>query len=332
MRGGFADASGARRDSAMARSVHWYRGMNRLMRFPIAPTTARRFTLPKPGHTALRRAARGLLAACLTAAAPVLDGGAAFGADGPKDEPAAAAAQPPSAGDRPDFLFGQPRGMVGISGGWLRAGTEEIDPRCLEGPYSESGYGLLRFFSCQLTIGERGYDSPLFRFAFGAAVAPRVDLVFDVDVSRSRVVSDYRHYTEGDLPIDQTTELTQVPLNIGVRFWLTPRGRRVGRLAWVPNTLAFHVGAGVGARWYRLAQFGDFVNTVDLGIDSDRFVSQGWAASRHVAAGVSIRLSPRVFAVADVRRVWSQRELADEFSGRLDLNGLQMTGGIEFVF
>ena len=294
--------------------------MNRLMRFPIAPTTALRFILYDARAHRPGRAARGLLAACLTAAAPVLDGGTAFGADGPEDEPAVAAAQPPSAGDRPDFLFGQPRGMVGISGGWLRA----------EGGAKEDG--LLRFFRDQLTIGARGYDSPLFRFAFGASVSSRVDLVFDVDVSRSRAVSEYRGFTEGGLPIDQTTELTQVPLNIGARFWLTPRGRRVGRLAWVPNTLAFHVGAGVGARWYRLAQFGDFVNTVDLGIDSDRFVSQGWAASRHVAAGVSIRLSPRVFAVADVRRVWSQRELADEFSGRLDLDGLQMTGGIEFVF
>ena len=209
--------------------------------------------------------------------------------------------------------------MVGISGGWLRA----------EGGSKDDG--LLRFFRDELTIGERGYDSPLFRFAFGASVSSRVDLVFDVDVSRSRAVSEYEHFTEGDLPIAQTTELTQVPLNAGVRFWVTPRGRRVGRLAWVPNTLAFHVGAGIGARWYRLAQFGDFVNR-DLSIDSDRFISQGWAASRHAAAGVSIRLSPRVFAVADVRRVWSQRELADEFSGRLDLDGLQMTGGIEFVF
>ena len=211
--------------------------------------------------------------------------------------------------------------MVGISGGWLRA----------EGGSKDDG--LLRFFRDELTIGERGYDSPLFRFAFGASVSSRVDLVFDVDVSRSRAVSKFEdwEFPDSGLPITQTTELTQVPLNAGVRFWVTPRGRRVGRLAWVPNTLAFHVGAGIGARWYRLAQFGDFVNP-DLRIGSDRYVSQGWAASRHVAAGVSIRLSPRVFAVADARRVWSQRELADEFTGRLDLDGLQMTGGIEFVF
>ena len=296
--------------------------MNRLMRFPIAPTAALRFILPKPGHTAPGRAARGLLAACLTAAVPVMDGGTAFGADGPKDEPAAAAVQPPSAGDRPDFLFGQPRGMVGISGGWLRAagGTKED--------------GLLRALRDEVTIGERGYDSPLFRFAFGAAVSSRVDLVFDVDVSRSRAVSEWRDWDDNyiGLPPVQTTELTQVPLNAGVRFWVAPRGRRVGRLAWVPNTLAFHVGAGIGARWYRLTQFGEFLNPEIDWIDEGRYVSQGWAASRHVSAGVSIRLSSRVFAVADVRRVWSRRVLADDFVGSLDLDGLQMTGGIEFVF
>lgn len=291
--------------------------MNTLMRSPIA---ALRIVRPMPKNIAPMRAARWLLAACLTAAAPVMDGGVAFGGGG--DEPAAAAAQPPSTENRPDFLFGQPRGMVGISGGWLRArgGGESEDD-------------LLRFFRDELTIGERGYDSPLFRFAFGVSVTPRVDLVFDVDVSRSRVVSENRHweFPDSGLPITQTTELTQAPLNAGMRFWVAPRGRRVGRLAWVPNTLAFHVGGGIGARWYRLAQFGDFVRN-DLRIISERYESRGWAASRHVAAGVSIRLSPRVFAVADVRRVWSQRKLADDFAGPLNLDGLQLTGGIEVVF
>lgn len=291
--------------------------MNTLMRSPVA---ALRIVRPVPKNIAPMRAPRWLLAACLTAAVPVMDGDTAFGADGREEEPATAASQPSPTENRPDFLFGQPRGMVGISGGWLRA----------EGGSKEDG--LLPFFRDELTIGERGYDSPLFRFAFGASVASRVDLVFDVDVSRSRAVSEYHRFTEGGLPIDQTTELTQVPLNAGVRFWVVPRGRRVGRLAWVPNTLAFHVGAGVGARWYRLTQFGDFVRIWDNEIITERYESQGWAASRHFSAGISLRLSPRVFAVADIRRVLSRRELADDFSGRLDLDGLQLTGGIEVVF
>ena len=264
------------------------------------------------------RTARWMLAACLGAGALTAGGATAYAADGP-EAPPPAAAQPPDAVNRPDFLFGQPRGMIGLSGGLLRAegGTKD---------------GLLGFFREELTIGDRGYDSLLFRFTGGVSVAPRVDLVFDVDVSRSRAVSENRDFTDGDLPIVQTTELTQVPLNVGVRFWVVPRGRRIGRLAWVPNTLAFHIGVGGGARRYQLAQFGEFVDYRDLVIFSDRYESRGWAASRHFSTGASIRLSRRVFAVAELRRVWSRRDLADDFTDRLDLDGLQMTGGIEFLF
>ena len=297
--------------------------MNKLMSSPTAPPIAAlRFALPMRGNTTPMHAARWLLAVCLTTAAPVMDGGIAFGRGGEGNEPAAAATQPPPTGDRPDFLFGQPRGMVGISGGWLRA----------EGGSKDDG--LLRFFRDELTIGERGYDALLFRFAFGASVASRVDLVFDVDVSQARTVSEYEGFTEGGLPIAQTTELLQVPLNVGVRYWVAPRGRRVGRLAWVPNTLAVHVGIGGGARRYRLRQFGDFVFRNNE-IRTERYESQGWAMSGHVAGGVSIRLSRQVFAVAELRRVWSRKDLAGDFINigrRLDLDGLQMTGGIEFVF
>ena len=70
----------------------------------------------------------------------------------------------------------------------------------------------------------------------------------------------------------------------------------------------------------------------NLNIFTDRFQSQGWASSGHVSAGVSMRLSRRLYGVVEVRRVWSRRELADDFLGDLDLDGLQMTGGIEFLF
>ena len=72
---------------------------------------------------------------------------------------------------------------------------------------------------------------------------------------------------------------------------------------------------------------------MDLSIHSDGLRSQGWALSRHVSAGVSVRLTRQLFAVADVRRVWSQTVASRAFDfGDIDLNGVQMTGGIEFVF
>ena len=262
------------------------------------------------------RTVRWMLAASLVAGASLAGGGTALAADGPEAAPGAAA-QSQSARNEPDFLFGQPRAMLGLSGGWLRA---------------SGGGNLLGFFREELTIDDRGYDTLLFRFAGGVSVSPRIDLVFDVDLSQSRVASEYRGFSEDGLPIQQTTELFQAPLNAGLRFWVVPRGRRIGRLAWVPNTLAFHVGIGGGARRYRLTQFGDFVDFRNLDIFTDRFQSQGWASSGHVSAGVSMRLSRRLYGVVEVRRVWSRRELADDFLGDLDLDGLQMTGGIELLF
>ena len=121
-------------------------------------------------------------------------------------------------------------------------------------------------------------------------------------------------------------------MNATVRYWVLPRGRRIGRLAWVPNKLAFHVGIGAGTRWYELRQIGDFVDVQSLNIYADSLQSRGLALSRHVSAGASIRMTRRLFAVAEARRVWSRSELVRPFDGVMDLNGLQMTGGVEYVF
>ena len=265
-----------------------------------------------------------MLAACLAVAAA--GGGTAFAADGPEAESAAVAQPLPR--DRPDFLFGQPRAFVGVSPGWLRA----------------SGGGLLGSFRDYLIrgldaagedipIGERAHDTVLLRFVGGFSITPRADLVFDVTPAKSTVASEYRDWAwEGDLPITQATSVWQIPVNAGVRYWVVPRGRRIGRLAWVPNTLAFHVGVGGGTRWYELKQDGHFVDLQNLDIYRDILQSRGWALSGHVSAGASIRMTRKIFAVAEVRRVWSRSDLVHPFFGVMDLNGLQMTGGVEFVF
>jgi hypothetical protein len=207
--------------------------------------------------------------------------------------------------------------VVGFSGGWLRA----------------SGGGLLASFREYLTIDDRGYDTHLFRFVGGFSVTPRADLVFDLAPSKSRTMGEYRELEwESGLPITHSTEILQIPISAGVRYWVVPRGRRIGRLAWVPNKLAFHVGIGAGTRWYELRQIGDFVDVQSLNIYADSLQSRGLALSRHVSAGASIRMTRRLFAVTEARRVWSRSELVRPFDGVMDLNGLQMTGGVEFVF
>ena len=281
---------------------------------------------------------RFMLAACLAVAAPLAGaqppasdvgaaGGVAFAADGPEAEPAAAA-QPPSGRTRPDFLFGRPRGFAGVSAGWLRATSGGVFD-WFRG-FLISGVDDRGEF---IPISRRAYDTALFRIAAGYSVTPRVDLVFDVTPSDTVARSEYKEWTNNGRPIAQSTQVWQIPLNAGVRYWVAPRGRPIGRLAWVPSTVAFHVGGGLGLRWYRLEQFGEFVDYVDLTIWNDRLGSKGKALTRHVAAGISLRLSRRIFAVAEARRVWSQPVANSSFDfGDIDLGGLHMTGGIEFVF
>ena len=284
---------------------------------------------PMPGkHTAPMRAVRLLLAACLSVAAPATGGGTAFAADGPETE-SAPVAQPQPPRDRPDFLFGQPRRVIGLSTGWLRASAGG-----LLGSFREYLIRGVDAAGQDIPFGDRPYDTVLLRFAGGYSLTPRVDLVFDATVSKSTTASEYRDWLwEGRRPIAQTTEVQQRPVNLGVRYWVLPRGRRIGRLAWIPNTLAFHVGVGVGTRWYALDQTGDFLDFETLDIFADRRLhAQGFAFSRHVSAGVSLRMTRQIFAVAEVRRVWSQNELALPFVGVMDLNALQMTAGIEHLW
>ena len=220
----------------------------------------------------------------------------------------------------PDFLFGRPRTVVGVSGGWLAA--------------SQAG-GIFDFTRERLTVNEGDFNTAALRFDVGRAVSPRLDLVAEVGFSRASVASEYRDFVDlDDLPIVQTTELTQAPVGATLRFWLTPRGREVGRLAWVPNRVALYVGAGGGTRWYRFTQFGDFVDFVDLSIFSDRLESSGWTLSGHAFAGGSVSLTRRLFLGVEARYVWARTPLSGDFVGfdNIDLNGVQATVGIEFVF
>ena len=227
--------------------------------------------------------------------------------------------QPPRRAD-PDFLFGRPRAFVGVSGGWLFA--------------SQSG-GIFELARDLLTVNAGDFDAAAIRFAAGRSIGPRLDVVADVDISDTTIASEFRDFVDtDDLPIAQTTELTQTMVGGSLRFWLTPRGREVGRLAWIPNRIAPYVGAGGGARWYRFTQFGDFVEFVDLSIFTDRLESGGWTASGHVFAGASVRLTRQLFLDVEARHVWADTPLSGDFVGfdNIDLNGFQATGGIEFVF
>ena len=261
--------------------------------------------------------------ACLAAVlATLASPGTARAADsepGAPETSGVAAGQPPRQ-SAPDFLFGRPRSVVGVAGGWFVA--------------SQSG-GIFDFTRDLLTVNDGDFDTGAFRVHIGLSVGPRLDVIAEVGFSRATITSKFRDFVDlDDLPIVQTTELTQAPFGGSLRFWLIPRGREVGRFAWVPNRIAPYVGAGGGTQYYHFTQSGDFVDFVDLSIFTDRLDSSGWTPSGHVFGGASINLKRQVFATVDTRYVWANTPLSDDFIGfdTIDLNGLRIMVGIEYLF
>ena len=261
--------------------------------------------------------------ACLVAVlATLATPGTARAADSEPDAPeiSGVTAGQPARQSAPDFLFGRPRSVVGVAGGWLVA--------------SQSG-GIFDFTRDLLTVDEGDFDTRMFRLEAGRSIGPRLDVLAEVGFSGSAIASEYRDFVDtDDLPIVQTTELMQSLVGGSLRFWLIPRGREVGRFAWVPNRFAPYVGAGGGAQWYRFTQVGDFVDFIDYSIFSDRLESSGWTASGHVFAGTSVNLTRKLFVGIEARYVWADTPLSQDFVGfdNIDLNGFQVTAGIEFVF
>lgn len=266
---------------------------------------------------------RPLRAACLVAVLATLAGGGMAHAD---DETSRAsetvgvtAGQPPRQ-SAPDFLFGRPRTVVGVSGGWLVA--------------SERG-GIFDFTRGLLTINDGDFDTGAFRVHIGRSLSPRLDVMVEVGFSRATITSEYRDFVDVDgLEIVQTTELTQGPFGGSLRFWLRPRGREVGRFAWVPHRIAPYVGAGGGTQWYHFMQTGDFVDFVDLSIFTERLDSSGWTPSGHIFGGTSVNLTRHLFLGVEARYIWANTPLSADFVGfeNIDLNGLRITIGIEYLF
>lgn len=242
----------------------------------------------------------------------------ASAAAGPGDPEATQPARPQDF-QEPDFLFSWPKTYVGVAGGWLAT--------------AQRG-GIFDLTRELLTIEDGDFDSGVARFTVGRALSRRFDLAAEVGFSRATVASEYRDFLEGDLPITQTTEFSQAPVSANLRVWLVPRGRSVGRFAWVPAKVAPYVSGGVGAHWYRFTQFGDFVDIVDLSIFTDTLESSGWAAGAHVAGGFSAHMIKQLFLTAEARYGWAATPLSDDFVGfdDIDLDGFQVTGGIELAF
>jgi hypothetical protein len=216
------------------------------------------------------------------------------------------------------YLFGAPDARLSLHAGYAHANASS---------------DLFKFVTDNLTLERSAFSGPSVGADFSVTLAPRADLTFSVDYSAAVRNSEDRRYAEGadNLPIQQTTSFRRVPLAANAIVYLAPRGRSIGKLAWIPAKVVPWIGAGGGTMWYRFQQEGDFVDYQTLNIFTAKLESSGWAPMVQGLGGVDVTLTPRVAFTLDGRYTWARGNLSSDFTdfARIDLSGV--TGSLGFT-
>lgn len=240
----------------------------------------------------------------------------------------AAAAMPLGAqGTGNGYLFGVPSGRLTIRAGYAIAGA------------NSAAFDDARRF---LTLDKRDFNGPTVGAEIAFRVMPQLDFTLDGAWAGVNRESHYRDFVDVDgLEIEQTTDLRRVPLTANLRAYLVPRGRSVGRLAYIPTKVVPWVGVGGGMTWYKFQQSGDFLNVPlcnELQTDeacavyNDRVESSGWGPALQGTGGVDVTLTPRIAITGDARYVWSRASMDESFAGydKIDLSGVSVALGLTF--
>lgn len=208
----------------------------------------------------------------------------------------------------------------------------------------ETGYGFQRAegaifddLLARQTLDRRSFDSPYLGGEFAVRVNDRVDLAFGVGYQGSSTVSELWDWEGTDgLPIEQVNELTLVPVVVSGRYLLKPRGRSIGRFAWVPEKLVPYVGAGLGLMSYSLEVNGEFVDESDPGypIYQDRLTTSRNTFMARGAAGLDLALGSQFVLNGEARYNYARGTLDNDFSGFGDiaLDGFQLVAGVAVRF
>jgi opacity protein-like surface antigen len=217
------------------------------------------------------------------------------------------------------FLFSPPSGSVTFSSGFAQArGSSDI----------------FSYTRDLLTLEKGDFNSISLGLEYALRFNDNLDFFGSIGYASASERSEFRDWVDqDDLPIEQTTRFSRLPISAGARFYLMPRGRSIGSLAWLPSVMVPHVSAGVGVMRYRFRQVGDFV--VDNGdIVSDDLESSGWAPLFHTGVGLDISLTPRLLLASEFRYTLSSAEMQGDFEGfeNIDLSGAGATIGLKVRF
>jgi hypothetical protein len=225
-----------------------------------------------------------------------------------------------AAAQGPGFRFTPPTATLGVRIGYAlpRAGSDIFD-----------------FTREQLTVNQSDFNAWYLGGELGIRIIEHLDLALNLGYERSDTRSEFRDWVDDDdLPIEQDTRFTRIPLTLGVKAYPWERGRRISRFAWVPKRWAPYVGGGAGVVWYRFDQIGDFVDFETLEIFSSEFESRGSTPLAYLSAGVDVSLGSRWLVSGEGRYAWAGTEMERDFVDfdNIDLAGFRMTAGFSVRF
>lgn len=217
------------------------------------------------------------------------------------------------------YLFGDPVGRFNLRGGYAHASANS---------------DVFKQTTDLLSINRGDFSGPVVGGELAFRLAPQVDLSFVADYAGVSRNSHYRNLVDNaNREIQQATTFQRVPLTANVRAYLSPRGRAIGQLAWIPARVVPWLGAGGGAMWYRFHQEGDFVDFMTNKVIPLKLESSGLTPAAQGMGGVDITITPRMALTGDARYTWAKARLGRDFDpsfDKLDLSGVSLTLGLTF--
>jgi hypothetical protein len=224
------------------------------------------------------------------------------------------------------FLFNRPKVSLSVRGGYALPST---------------GGELFSFAQDEFiplgadTLSTLDFDAPYIGGELAFRPWERWDIALGLGWTRTRALTEYRRWIDADdNPIEQETTFQVVYGTLGAKYALTDRGRRISRLAWVPNRFVPWVGGGLGVSSYDFTQVGDFVDTTTLEIFSDALQTDDEGLILYANAGIDVTVAKNALVIAEARYTYSSADVRGSYLlfNDVDVGGLQLMVGLGFQF